>query len=168
MQNIFSPYRVHQSILKKKFSTVAHIQNQYSIMTNVKEQISCQIDLFIDNNLLMYPSMHRRSSKLVLIAAVAYLVVFFALASGLFNSIIEGSRRGTSSFILPSRSVQTIGETIVTMMILFMGMVGAFLLYRSGKAITPKTQEGLLAAGFTVLMISLMIGFTLINFKGLG
>ena len=113
--------------------------------------------------------MHYRSSKLVLIAAVAYLVVFFALASGLFNSIIEGSRQGTrSSFILPSRSVQTIGETIVTMMILFMGMVGAFLLYRSGKAITPKTQEGLLAAGFTVLMISLMIGFTLINFKGLG
>ena len=36
------------------------------------------------------------------------------------------------------------------MMILFMGMVGAFMLYRSGKAITPKTQEGLLAAGFTV------------------
>jgi hypothetical protein len=138
-------------------------------MTNAKKQISCQIDLFIENKLLMYPSMHRRSSKLVLIAAVAYLVVFFALASGLFNSIIEGSRHGsTSSFILPSRSVQTIGETIVTMMILFMGMVGAFLLYRSGKAITPKTQEGLLAAGFTVLMISLMIGFTLINFKGLG
>src|SRR5690349_3912812 len=96
----FFLHRVHQSILKKKFSTVAHIQNQYNIMTNVKDQISCQIDLFIDNNLLMYPSMHRRSSKLVLIAAVAYLVVFFALASGLFNSIIEGSRRGTSSFIL--------------------------------------------------------------------
>jgi len=111
--------------------------------------------------------MHYRSSKLVLIAAVVYLVVFFALASGLFNSIIEGSRQGTSSFILPSRSVQTIGETIVTMMILFMGMVGAFLLYRSGKAITPKTQAGLLAAGFAVLGISLMIGFMLINFKGL-
>jgi hypothetical protein len=74
----------------------------------------------------------------------------------------------TSSFIVPSRSIQTIGETIVTMMILFMGMVGTFLLYRSGKAVTPKTQEGLLAAGFAVLGISLMIGFRLIDFKGLG
>src|SRR5919205_3315507 len=108
--------------------------------------------------------MHYRSPKIVLLVAIAYLVVFFALASGLFNSIIEGSRRGTSSFILPSRSVQTIGETIVTMMILFMGMVGTFLLYRSGKAITSKTQEGLLAAGFAVIGISLMLGFRLITF----
>jgi hypothetical protein len=51
------------------------------------------------------------------------------------------------------------------MMILFMGMVGAFLLYRSGKAPSLKTQEGLLAAGFAVIMISLMLGFRLIDFK---
>ncbi|HZA07277.1 MAG TPA: hypothetical protein VE619_06200 [Nitrososphaeraceae archaeon] len=112
--------------------------------------------------------MHYRSPKIVLLVAIAYLIVFFALASGLFNSIIEGSRQGTSAFILPSRSVQTIGETIVTMMILFMGMVGTFLLYRSGKASSLKTQEGLLAAGFAVLGISLMIGFRLITFKNLG
>jgi hypothetical protein len=103
--------------------------------------------------------------KFVLIVTVAYLIVLFALASGLFNAIIEGGRQSARSFILPSRSVQTIGETIVTIMILFMGMVGAFLLYRSGNAITPKTQQGLLAAGFAVIMISLMLGFRLIDFK---
>jgi hypothetical protein len=106
-----------------------------------------------------------RSSKFVLVVAVAYLVVFFALASGVFNAIIEGGRVANQIFA-PSRSVQTIGETIVTMMILFMGMVGTFLLYRSGKAITSKTQEGLLAAGFAVIGISLMLGFRLIDLKG--
>ena len=110
--------------------------------------------------------MRYRSSKAILIVAVAYLAVIFALASGVFNAIIEGGRQGAASFILPTRSVQTIGETIVTMMILFMGMVGTFLLYRSGKAITSKTQEGLLAAGFAVIGISLMLGFRLIDLKG--
>lgn len=105
-----------------------------------------------------------KSPKLALIVAIAYLVVFFALASGMFNAIIEGGR-GARSFIIPSRSVQTIGETIVTTMILFMGMGGTFLLYKSGKAITPKSQEGLLAAGFAVIGISLMLGFRLIYVK---
>jgi hypothetical protein len=105
-----------------------------------------------------------KSPKLALIVAIAYLVLFFALASGLFNAIIEGGR-GARSFIIPSRSVQTIGETIVTTMILFMGMAGAFLLYKSGRTNTIKSQEGLLAAGFAVLGISLMLGFRLIYFK---
>jgi hypothetical protein len=126
---------------------------------------SFSINLFIYNILKYLLPMHYRSSKAILIVAVAYLAVIFALASGVFNAIIEGGRQGAASFILPTRSVQTIGETIVTIMILFMGMVGAFLLYRSGNAITPKTQQGLLAAGFAVIMISLMLGFRLIDFK---
>ena len=109
--------------------------------------------------------MRYRSSKAVMIVAVTYLVVIFALASGIFNSIIEGGRQGATSFILPTRSVQTIGETIVTTMILFMGMVGAFLLYRSGQVSTTKTQETLLAAGFGILLISLTLGLMLVNIK---
>ena len=46
-----------------------------------------------------------KSPKLALMVAIAYLVVFFALASGLFNAIIEGGR-GAKSLIIPSRSVQ--------------------------------------------------------------
>jgi hypothetical protein len=46
-----------------------------------------------------------------------------------------------------------------------MGMAGAFLLYKSGKTNTPKSQEGLLAAGFAVIGISLMLGFRLVYFK---
>jgi hypothetical protein len=105
------------------------------------------------------------ASKISLIVAIIYIVIFFALGSGLFNSIIETSGRNTRAFIIPSRSVQTIGETIVTVMILFIGMSGAFLLYRSGKAANPKSQGGLLAAGFAVIGIALILGFRLVDIK---
>ncbi len=111
----------------------------------------------------MFP--HINLGQLALIVAIIYIVVFFLLGSGVFNSIIEGPTQSSSTFIVPSRSVQTIGETIVTTMILFIGMAGTFLLYRSGKASNPKTQGGLLAAGFTILGIALILGFRLVDIK---
>ena len=106
------------------------------------------------------------SSKYITIATVIYLVAFFAFASGLVNSIIEGAR--SKDFIIPSRSIQTIGETIVIVVILFMGMFGAYLLYNSGKTTTLKSQWGLLAGGFTVLTIALIVGFSIVKIKILG
>ena len=53
----------------------------------------------------------------------------------------------------------------MTTLILFIGMAGALLLYRSGKAVNPKTQGGLLGAGFTIIGISLILGFTLVGIK---
>jgi len=105
------------------------------------------------------------TGQLAIIVAVTYIIIFFLLGSGLFNSIIERPNVSNSTFIVPSRSVQTIGETIVTTMILFIGMAGAFLLYRSGKAVNPKTQGGLLAAGFTIIGIALILGFRLVGIK---
>ncbi|HKX20275.1 MAG TPA: hypothetical protein VJM74_01240 [Nitrososphaeraceae archaeon] len=103
------------------------------------------------------------TSKYITIATVLYLVAFFAFASGLVNSIIEGSR--ARGIIIPSRSVQTIGETSVTVVILFMGMFGAYLLYSSGKAVSSRSQWGFLIGGFGVLLISLIVGFTIIKIK---
>ena len=54
---------------------------------------------------------------------------------------------------------------MVTTMILFIGMAGAFLLYRSGKAVNPKTQGGLLVAGFATIGIALILGFRLVGIK---
>lgn len=104
------------------------------------------------------------TSKLVIIAAIIYLTVFFALGSGAFNAIIEGGG-GSQAFILPSRSAQTPLETVVTALLLFIGMGGAFLLYRAGKATTSKSQVALLASGFAIIGIALILGFTLINLK---
>jgi UPF0716 family protein affecting phage T7 exclusion len=103
------------------------------------------------------------SSKIVWIVAVAYLAFFFALASGMINAIIEG--RNLTGFVLPSRSAQTIGETVVITLILFMGMTGAFMLYHSGRATNPKVQQALLISGFGVIGISLLVGFILVTVK---
>ncbi len=102
-------------------------------------------------------------SKVVWIVAVAYLTTVFALASGLINSLIEG--RGINRFMIPSRSAQTVGETVVFTLILFMGMAGAFMLYYSGRSPNPKVQKALLIAGFGVLGIALLLGFILVGVK---
>jgi hypothetical protein len=102
-------------------------------------------------------------SKVVWIVAVAYLTTFFALASGLINALIEGG--GINRFMIPSRSAQTIGETVVITLILFMGMAGAFMLYYSGRSPNPKVQKALLIAGFGVLGIALLLGFILVGVK---
>ena len=102
-------------------------------------------------------------SKVVWIVAVAYLTTFFALASGLINALIEGW--DVNRFMIPSRSAQTIGETVVLTLLLFMGMAGAFMLYNSGRSANPKVQKALLIAGFGVLGIALLLGFMLVGVK---
>ncbi|AFU59734.1 hypothetical protein Ngar_c28140 [Candidatus Nitrososphaera gargensis Ga9.2] len=102
-------------------------------------------------------------SKVVWIVAVGYLAFFFALASGMINAIIEG--RDFGGFILPTRSVQTIGETVVITLILFIGMAGTLMLYHSGRSVNPQVQKALLIAGFGVLGIALLLGFILVGVK---
>ena len=102
-------------------------------------------------------------SKVVWIVAVAYLTIFFALASGMINALIEG--RGINRFMIPSRSAQTVGETVVVTLILFIGMAGTFMLYQSGRSANPKVQKALLIAGFGVLGIALLLGFILVGVK---
>jgi hypothetical protein len=103
------------------------------------------------------------TSKFVWAIAVAYLAAFFALASGVINALIEGA--GVNRFIIPSRSVQTVGETVVITLILFIGMSGTFMLYHSGRSANPKVQKALLIAGFGVLGIALLLGFILVEVK---
>ena len=86
------------------------------------------------NNIMLMPP-----SKVVLIVAIAYLTTFFAFASGMINALIEG--RGVNRFMIPSRSAQTIGETVVFTLILFIGMAGTFMLYQSGRSSNPKVQK---------------------------
>ena len=111
-----------------------------------------------DNNTML-----TSTSKFVWAIAVAYLAAFFALASGVINALIEGA--GVNRFIIPSRSVQTVGETVVITLILFIGMSGTFMLYQSGRSANPKVQKALLIAGFGVLGIALLLGFILVEVK---
>ena len=89
------------------------------------------------------------ASRIVLIAAVIYLVIFFALVSGLINAILEGPRtpRG-ASFVIPSRSVQTLGETIVTTIILFMGMAWSFSTLQVRTGVNYKNSGDIACSRF--------------------
>ncbi len=118
------------------------------------------VRIFKSYNIIMLTT---PSSKVVWIVTVAYLTTFFALTSGLINALIEG--RGINRFMIPSRSAQTIGETVVFTLLLFMGVAGAFMLYYSGRSANPKVQKALLITGFGVLGIALLLGFILVGVK---
>jgi hypothetical protein len=106
------------------------------------------------------------ANKIILIASSIYLVIFFALGSGLFNSILEGSDRVSRSFIVPSRSIQTVGETVVMIIIFLLGTSGVYLLYRAGTSqASIKNQSALMAAGFVVIGIALVVGFRIVEIK---
>ena len=53
----------------------------------------------------------------------------------------------------------------MTTMILFIGMAGAFLLYKAGNSINPKNQGGLLIVGFATVGIAMLLGFRLVDIK---
>jgi hypothetical protein len=121
---------------------------------------------FINSHSLVDNKMHMNSNKAILIAASIYLVFFFALGSGLFNSILEGSERLSGSFIIPSRSIQTVAETVVMIIIFLLGTSGVYLLYKGGISQAPiKNQGAFMAAGFVIIGIALVLGFRIIDIK---
>ena len=106
------------------------------------------------------------SNKAILAASSIYLVFFFALGSGLFNSILEGSGSVSGSFIIPSRSIQTVAETVVMIIIFLLGTSGVYLLYKGGISPAPvKSQGALIAAGFGIIGIALVLGFRIVDIK---
>jgi hypothetical protein len=121
---------------------------------------------FVSSRLLSRYSISSKTSKIVIVAAIIYITTFFALASGLINALIEGAAASSQAFILPTRSAQTLIETVVLVFVLFIGMGGAIMINRAGQGGTVKTQGLFLASGCALVAISLMLGFTLVNLKG--
>jgi hypothetical protein len=117
-------------------------------------------------SLLSRYSISPKTSKIVIVAAIIYITTFFALASGLINALIEGAAASSQALILPTRSAQTLIETVVLVFVLFIGMGGAIMIYRAGQGGTAKTQGLFLASGFALVAISLMLGFNLVSLKG--
>lgn len=103
------------------------------------------------------------ASKVAVIVAGGYLIVFFVLASGVVNASIEGV--GAQAFIIPSRSVQTLGETAAITFILFIGLAGTLLLHRAGAVTAPKAQKSMLGGGLGTIAIAMFIGYLLVNAK---
>ncbi|MGD1839172.1 MAG: hypothetical protein ACPKPY_14070 [Nitrososphaeraceae archaeon] len=105
------------------------------------------------------------NSKLILVISIIYIIFFFSLSSGLINAILEGENLPDNLTFIPSRSFQTMSETIILVIILSVGTIGTFLLYQSGKVLTLKAQYGFIIGGFCAIVLSLALGFMVINIK---
>lgn len=104
-------------------------------------------------------------SILVVLISLIYLVFFFALSSGLVNALLQYNEIPKGFLIIPNRSIQTITETIAFVVILLIGVSGIVLLYKSGNTQKIRNQYSLMGVGFTLLLISIAIGFWLIKIK---
>ena len=146
--------------IRFRYAVICYIKKNYYI--NLNNNLKKGIYIYFKCYLLLNYS---KRSKLILVISVIYLIFFFALSTGLINAILEGVNVPEGLTIVPSRSLQTISETIIITLILFVGVFGSFLLYRSGHSNTPKTQYGFLAGGFFVITMSLILGLMIINIK---
>ena len=77
----------------------------------------------------------------------------------------NGEGAGIQAFIIPSRSVQTLGETAAITFILFFGLAGTLLLHRAGAVTSPKAQKSMLGGGLGIIAIAMVIGYLLIGAK---
>lgn len=82
--------------------------------------------------------MNKLSSKIIGISKYIYLTIFFALLSGLFYPIIND---------LPLDSV------VIGVMILFIGLAGGVLVYKS--TISEKRRFLYMGGGFGLIAVSL-------------
>ncbi len=87
--------------------------------------------------------MSKLGSKTITGIKYVYLTVFFALLAGFFHPLITG---------------QSFDDVIVGVLVLFVGLAGAILLYKSA---TSKRRGIYLGGGFALITISLFYIFQL-------
>lgn len=121
----------------------------------------------------IYSSITRRWSKLYPYITkwapwLVYLGVFFGLASGVVNVMVETARLGrVEAVIIPSRSLQTWAEVVINFLVLVLGSFGIYLMYQGGRRrIGRRTSELYIASGLVFLAIAILIGFSLLAEKG--
>ncbi|MBI5377928.1 MAG: hypothetical protein HZA82_04825 [Thaumarchaeota archaeon] len=86
----------------------------------------------------------QKSSLILAGIKYVYLIIFFALLSGMFYPIIE--RGGNAN------------QVVVGVLILFVGLAGALCLYKASTS--EKRQKIYLIAGFAILSITLLLVFS--------
>lgn len=86
------------------------------------------------------------SSKIISGAKYVYLIVFFALLSGVFYPVITHS---------PWDSV------IIGTLILFLGLIGGILLYKAGTS--EKNRKICLIAGLAITAVALFLVYVAIG-----
>jgi len=98
----------------------------------------------------------KNSIKVLVGIKYAYITIFFVLLAGFFNPIIRGS--------------QYTNQVIIAVLVLFLGLGGIVLIYKSKSRTSEKKQWIFLAGGFGLILFSVLLmydvmGKSLLTFK---
>ena len=102
--------------------------------------------------------------KPVIILASIYVLIYFAFAAGLINAIIEGHDYNQAVF-LPSRAVQNNYETMIGIVLLVFGFVGALIAVKAFNVEKLYEKYALLGSGFLIMMVSLIFMYKIMELK---
>lgn len=100
----------------------------------------------------------------MLVLSSIYILIYFALASGIVNSIIEGQNYNQAIF-LPSRAVQNNYETAIGIIVLVSGFIGTLIAVKGLNVKKLYEKYALLGSGFMIVMISLIFMYKVIELK---
>jgi hypothetical protein len=102
--------------------------------------------------------------KPVIILASIYVLIYFAFAAGVINAIIEGHDYNQAVF-LPSRAVQNNYETMIGIVLLVFGFVGAVIAVKAFNVEKLNEKYALLGSGFLIMMVSLIFMYKIMELK---
>ena len=102
--------------------------------------------------------------KPVIILASIYVLIYFAFAAGVINAIIEGHDYNQAVF-LPSRAVQNNYETMIGIVLLVFGFVGALIAVKAFNVEKLYEKYALLGSGFMIMMVSLIFMYKIMELK---
>ena len=102
--------------------------------------------------------------KPVIILASIYVLIYFAFAAGVINAIIEGHDYNQAVFLL-SRAVQNNYETMVGIVLLVFGFVGALIAVKAFNVEKLNEKYALLGSGFLIMMVSLIFMYKIMELK---
>ncbi len=108
--------------------------------------------------------MKLKFSKISIILACIYVIVFFAFTSGLINALIEGQKYNVYQ-ILPTRSIQNNYETIIGVSILLFGFIGILAIHKANNTTKIKEKYMFIAAGLIIFSISVYFMYDLLSLK---
>ncbi|GEM_PF-663856 len=105
-------------------------------------------------------------NRIVSISSVIYLIFMFAFAAGTIHALIEGGGQGQqAALLIRDRSTQSMGESVLSILVFLFGSTGVFFIHRSSKPQAAKAQKMFFIAGFSIMAIALLAGFLLLDFK---
>jgi len=110
---------------------------------NTQDQSLTKSDNIEDLNKETENKPSKNSIKALVGIKYAYITIFFVLLAGVFNPIIRGA--------------QYTNQVIIAVLVLFLGLGGIVLIYKSKSRTSEKTQWIFLAGGFGLILFSVLL-----------